>query len=407
MASTSAPKKRKRGADDAQKVVFALSDGPAAQLGPVLANFPSIKAPKSTPFKCYLTQARAEGEIGGEERPFAELPTHIAGEADAVDFYTSAETRRASVGCRYLVGVHNKRTGTTTLREAPLHLLAHDVKALKGADPAAVSALQRPEARAALGETFGTKKAKLAIRAQERNRVDVGAMQGVAGHLQESIQRNTQALPTKEEAKAAADSTRLVPTYDAGALNPEDVYPRPNIIPDAEWKVLTTSPFTSAQDTQERIALLPFKRSSWVNEHLGLAFAGPTPRRDTIKLLFYISSMLAFRNATFKKFDKASVQEKLAGVPGAVVDGLLARFTETARGSTEARVTSQSETLLLTSMFALCLRVDDFATDTSLIAADLSQPVAKINSLFKSLGMCSCVAPPLAVADALSSPRCC
>lgn len=34
------------------------------------------------------------------------------------------------------------------------------------------------------------------------------------------------------------------------------------------------------------------------------------------------------------------------------------------------------ETLLLTHMFALCLRIDDYATDTTLIANDLSQKVA-------------------------------
>jgi hypothetical protein len=98
---------------------------------------------------------------------------------------------------RYLVGVHNKRTGITTIRAAPLHILTHEVKALKGLQPAAVSTLQRLEARAALGETFGTKKAKLAIRAQERNKVDVSAMEGVADHLQESILKNTSTLPSK------------------------------------------------------------------------------------------------------------------------------------------------------------------------------------------------------------------
>lgn len=98
---------------------------------------------------------------------------------------------------RYFVGVHNKRTGITTLRAAPLHILTHEVKALKGLQPAAVSTLQRLEARAALGETFGTKRAKLAIRAQERNKVDVSAMEGVADHLQESILKNTSTLPSK------------------------------------------------------------------------------------------------------------------------------------------------------------------------------------------------------------------
>ena len=37
-------------------------------------------------------------------------------------------------------------------------------------------------------------------------------------------------------------------------------------------------------------------------------------------------------------------------------------------------------------MFALCLRADEWATDTTVLAGDLSMPVAKVNQLFKSLG---------------------
>lgn len=100
---------------------------------------------------------------------------------------------------RYMIGLHNKRTGITTLRAAPLHLLTHQVKALKGLKPAPVSAQQHMEARATLGETFGTKKAKANIRARERNKVDVSAMEGVAEHLQDRIEQSTGALPTQGE----------------------------------------------------------------------------------------------------------------------------------------------------------------------------------------------------------------
>jgi len=41
---------------------------------------------------------------------------------------------------------------------------------------------------------------------------------------------------------------------------------------------------------------------------------------------------------------------------------------------------------LLAHMFALCLRVDEWATDTTILAGDLSMPASKVNQLFKSLG---------------------
>jgi len=44
------------------------------------------------------------------------------------------------------------------------------------------------------------------------------------------------------------------------------------------------------------------------------------------------------------------------------------------------------ETNILTHMFSLCLRADEWATDTTVLAGDLSMPVTKVNQLFKSLG---------------------
>lgn len=41
------------------------------------------------------------------------------------------------------------------------------------------------------------------------------------------------------------------------------------------------------------------------------------------------------------------------------------------------QTTSQTKTTILTHIFALCLRVDDYATDTTLLAADLAMTVVK------------------------------
>ena len=42
-----------------------------------------------------------------------------------------------------------------------------------------------------------------------------------------------------------------------------------------------------------------------------------------------------------------------------------------------ARITPEKETLLLTSLFALCLRVDDYATDATLLSKDLTMAASK------------------------------
>ena len=45
--------------------------------------------------------------------------------------------------------------------------------------------------------------------------------------------------------------------------------------------------------------------------------------------------MMAFRSATFKLADKEAMYKRLSGVPTVIVDGLLAKFTETERDSTQ------------------------------------------------------------------------
>lgn len=393
MAPTSVSKKRKRSeAGDDAKASFVLSTQSKSQLGPVLANFPSVKPSKSTTFSCYQTRGNAKAVGDADDAEFVDLPTLIAGETDSVDFHSANQ----ATGCRYLVGVHDKKTGKTTIRPAPLHILTRDVKALKGQEPIAVSVLQRLEARAALGESFGTKKAKLAIKAQERNKVDVSAMETVVDHLQESIQKSTQALPSKEEAQATADSTRLVPPYNAEATVPSEVYPLHNIIPETEWKTLSEAPFLVVGQNQ-RIPLLPFQRSKWINQRLHSICDSSSPSKTDIKILQYIAYMMLFRQLAIQSnLGKVSLQEKLTSMPSVVADGLLSRFTESARTSSKSQFTSQKETLLLTHMFALCLRVDDYATNTEIIAKDLSQSTQSINTLFKSLG---CQITKLTVAD--------
>ncbi|OCH90863.1 RNA polymerase I associated factor, A49-like protein [Obba rivulosa] len=377
--STAPSKKRKRdAAQDESAVTLQLSGQPLEKLGPVLASFPALQPPQNTPFQCYATNK------SDTDAPFHTRETVVAGEADTVEFFTSGES--ATPGCSYLVGIHDKRTNTTTLRPAPLHILARQVKALKNLQSMAATADERVELRNRLGEAFGTKKAKAAIRAAERNRVDVDAMQGVAGHLQHTIQQNTSSLPTQEEAKASADSSRLIPAYNADATRPEDVYPLHNIIPEAEFNALQVGAFRGAGSHDKRVALLPYTRSKWIEDHLFLLFEAPRLNKNNLKILMYISAMLAFRAAARSVNDQQALQSKLPNVPSIVIDGLLSRFTETVRNTNTAKTTSQTETRLLTHMLALCLRLDDFATDTTLVAHDLSMAVDKVNMLFKSLG---------------------
>ncbi|KAJ7730703.1 Rpa49 subunit specific to nuclear RNA polymerase I [Mycena maculata] len=388
MASVNAnsAKKRKRDASPAREIAFKLSEHSVdpKEVGPVLVSFPTLDAPPSTAFRCYRKKTKTSAEPDGT--------LIVAGETDAVEFESNEEESRrvAGSGCRYVIAVHNKRTSALTVLPTTMspHILSRTVKALKSIEPsAAPSAVEYFQAKTALGETFGTKKAKAAIRARERNRVDLGAMEGVMDFVMAGIDKAAEGLMTTEEAKELADTTRQVPPFDATATDPADVYPLHGIIPEPEWKALPVSAFYEAGGERGRREVLPFKRSRWVTSRVELTMEQTDKeKKRNLKIIFYIACMMAFRAVTERKFNKEELPGRLVGVPGAVVDSLLARFTECPRGSTEPRTTPQLQLLLLTHILALCLRVDNYAADNALIAQDLSIASDKMNSVFKSLG---------------------
>jgi DNA-directed RNA polymerase I subunit RPA49 len=85
-----------------------------------------------------------------------------------------------------------------------------------------------------------------------------------------------------DEAKETADSHRLIPPFNPYAEVPGDVYPLHNIIPEAEWKALSVSAFTSAASNRDRIALLPYSKSTWLNQHLSVLFAASVMNKRNV-----------------------------------------------------------------------------------------------------------------------------
>lgn len=65
-----------------------------------------------------------------------------------------------------------------------------------------------------------------------------------------------------------ADKNRLIPPFSESATDPADIYPLYDIIPEAEFKALSVSRFDTTQSQEERIAMLPYRKSTWVNNHL-------------------------------------------------------------------------------------------------------------------------------------------
>jgi DNA-directed RNA polymerase I subunit RPA49 len=183
-------------------------------------SYPAVHAPVSTSFKCYsqkkpkttnktLTRDNDDAEadellVVGETKSVEFVSNEIESRKAANSgcryaFNCSCPVRWCQRGLRYLLAVHNKRTGSLSILPEPKtpHILTHTVKALKSIpSSAAPSKPQYLKAKNALGETFGTKKQKAMIRAQERNRIDVSAMEGVMSYVMDGIEKGAKGLMT-------------------------------------------------------------------------------------------------------------------------------------------------------------------------------------------------------------------
>ncbi|GJJ09367.1 hypothetical protein Clacol_003589 [Clathrus columnatus] len=361
-------KKRKRDEHDS-KCTLKLSDS-SAGVGPVVVTFPppeltdalkpvtfpAIEPARTTPFRFYIRESTI-AENSNSNKGFEIENGIIVGETDTIDLYT---------------GIRDQKTNKITLRNAPLHVLARDVKAVKSLDPLTTKNHEEwIAAKNALGETFGSKKTKQAIKTMERNKIDVSAMENVVGHIQGSIESGTLMLPTKEEAKVITNENRPIPPCNTDASSPDEVYVLSDIIPGVEYDSIIISRLLTASDEAKR-SCLPYSRSQWINDHLESEFKPAKPNKKNL--------------ATREYRDKELLQKKMSSVPNEITEGLFERFTEKSRNETKHAMTNDSQTRLLTYMFALCLKLDNYATDPTVLASDLGLNPAIVTKHFKQLG---------------------
>jgi DNA-directed RNA polymerase I subunit RPA49 len=224
---------------------------------------------------------------------------------------------RLTLTPRYIPAIFDPETRTLTLAPAtPLYLLSHRVKRLKPEPTDPLAHLQKEvnmyrAQRNDLGETFGTRKAKSRIKAQERNKVDASAMEGVKGHLMEVIGQKDEEegecheashirrgrpvhdMPIRAQRGIGNNDqqqilmsgpeapSELIPVPNMTTSDVTHVYPRESIIPSAEWSAIDIDHILKAPDSKSRMGVMPSRRSRWVEDKLFAAMSMPSAARRT------------------------------------------------------------------------------------------------------------------------------
>ncbi|KAI8816472.1 RNA polymerase I associated factor, A49-like protein [Fimicolochytrium jonesii] len=344
---------------------------------PALVSFPDYPTdPKSVKFQSFVA---GQPEAGRKRRRI------IVGENQKLEYVGSNTAGKAY--CRYIVGVFDKNTKKLTLKEADVFHLSTTVKTLKRHESKHIGE-KNWIARNALGEAFGTKKRKQAIRALEKNQVDVGGLSSVADVIKTAIDEKTASMPTREEMREAAKQDRGIPPYDPDAKTPAEVYDINQLCSPGELKALTWKPIWKAASFDEAKQLLaPISPTSWVLERIHTLLQVKT---DIVKFqrLLYLAYMMKFYTLKDKALNSKSVAANIGNAPQIVADTFMQRFTEyqSDEGRTKYRISPKLKDTLLAFIIALALSLNDFKLDLSHLAGDMGIGLTRMNKVARELG---------------------
>ncbi|KAI8925772.1 RNA polymerase I associated factor, A49-like protein [Entophlyctis helioformis] len=297
---------------------------------------------------------------------------------------------QAPSNCKYVVGVLDKATGRVTLREALPMTVTTVVKALKQTESKTIGE-KNMAARNQLGEAFGTKKRKQAIRAQEKNQVDVAGLQAVASKIKEKIEDTAANLPPKAEIDARMFLDKAIPPCNVDAGTPDSVYNMDDIVtPEVLAAVDVKAMWRSrlAADAYQTIQSL--QPTDWVWTRIEATLQEKTDKSRLRKLLYVAMLMRLFRISANELNNEEIGAKSFNGASQPVVDHLLRMFCEWQEdeqtGKQRRRITSKLKDKLLAYILVACLILNNFSVDLEQIAADLSLVPSKVVKVARELG---------------------
>jgi DNA-directed RNA polymerase I subunit RPA49 len=263
------------------------------------------------------------------------------------------------------------------------------VKRLREADENRISELPPTNsyaARSALGATFGTKKARRALQAAARSKVDPDTLTHLEGHVTTAITENSTCLPSLDAQAQETDANRPIPPFNVEATDLKDVYLLSNVVSNLELNSIPLGPLLTAVTAQDAARRLPSPHSKYVVRRLEALWKrcpnGKLDKKEIkrLRILVYINYLISIRR--LRKFNRESISSRLAidsssATPDSIIDGILSRFTEAAKGSDGSLVhnlTSFSTIKLYSYIAVLCLIHDEFMTRIWGLPEDLQEP---------------------------------
>lgn len=356
-----------------QVEIEEYQDHPSVVVG---SFFKGVRVPKETTFELYKKKSSKDAFL-------------LHGENDRLEYEGDGSLGSSN---QYVVGVYNPNKKAIRLYKAPVidsKVISKSCKSLSGPRIKSESNIKNSVLRNALGEAFGTKKAKKAIADLERNRVDSDKLVDSAIDIVDSVRSAAKGLPTRQELEDKITLDRPTPVANVDATDVEQIYPFENIIPKREMQFIRVGAFFKENDHEKRLEMLPYSKSQYVSEKL--ANLTQVTQSTKLQLLYYLSLLLGvYENR--RANNKTKLLEKLNFPPEMLLDGVLERFTVSKAsqvGRSKDRsfvIDPQNEDKLLCYILIIIMHLNNFIVEVSPLAKELALKPSRIVNLFRVIG---------------------
>ena len=337
--------------------------------------FKGFRAPVETDFELYRKKASKKDYL-------------LHGENQRLEY--EGRTDDLAKNNQSVVAVYNSKKNTVQLYKAPILVSKVVSKANKNLRGPTIKNkdVRGSVLRNALGEAFGTKKAKKAIADLERNRIDAEKLSGVAVDIVDAVRVASKDLPTRKQLEENVSNDRPTPVANVDATDVEQIYPVENIISDYEMQFIRVGHLLKETDVEKKMESFPFA-SKYITKKLTI-FTQPT-QLPKLQLLYYLSLLLGVYNNR-RVNNKVKLLERLNSPPETLIDGVLDKFTLARPGQfgrSKDRsffIDPQHEDKLLCYILTIIMHLDNFIVEISPLAQELNTKPSKIVALFRVLG---------------------
>ncbi|KAK3322491.1 RNA polymerase I associated factor, A49-like protein [Apodospora peruviana] len=361
---------------------------------PVIATAPGLELSQNLTFHSYAKaeQPAQKRRKSDNPPPPPELLLHSTTNENV--HYTARENRKNGVEpyLKHYLGIFDSKTGELQVIEArkmEVRAVVQSQMATKGQMTGRGFIPTMMEMRTELGEAFGTKKAKKALKSVQENAIS--SAKGSSKKLgsaeiavMDSIMDATQNMATKEELQAAADQSRPVPRGNLDAEEIQDVYVPAEIIGS---EVLNAIPIMDWQEKGRTSE--PVNAPSRFVAHRVMRVAqlesGGVLR---LKVLRYLLWLIVLYNTAERGKERGTkriaqrdhLRQSMAPAPDVVIENIRRKFSD---GGTMRK---QHIDLLMTHCCVFSSIIDNFQSNTFDLREDLKMEQKQLSQYFNEIG---------------------